>query len=362
MLAAAVIVGTLVIATWSLAGTLASSLLLVPAPPPGVAVISVDGGTITLAADPATTRPGVWGLVGDLGTLVVGDVESATETAVRREVHGAAVDPGPAVRVDRIVYGPDPAAIGVPFSEVILEGTEGDLAAWVVPGSDDTWVVYAHDFGADRTEALRALRMLHELGLPVVVPDLRGDAAPGERSDLGMRRWREVAVAIDFALGAGANDVVLFGSGTGASAALLATAVNRYDRVTAALVLDSPLLDPAGDADRRLTTDKVPGFLIGWSKAVVTFRYGVEWAHLDHVAVAASQRRPVLIFHGDRDQRFSAGSSLAFATAAPEATLIGVAGAGFGEAWNLDPAGYEARLAEFLRDTVVGRSGAVPGG
>ncbi|HEX5631278.1 MAG TPA: alpha/beta hydrolase, partial [Acidimicrobiia bacterium] len=242
------------------------------------------------------------------------------------------------------------------FLEVILEGPDGDMPTWVVSGSDDTWVVFVHDFGADRTESLRVLPELHRLGLPVVVPALDGaEVAARDRSDLGTERWRAVAVAVDFALGSGATDVVLFGSGAGASAVLLATDEGRYDRVTAALVLDAPLLDPAADTDRRLAADRVPGFLIGWAKAMATFRYGVDWTRLDHVARAVHQDRPILVIHGDRDVRFGLESSRAFVEAARDATLVVVAGAGSGEAWNLDPESYEAALSDFLEETVVGR-------
>jgi fermentation-respiration switch protein FrsA (DUF1100 family) len=165
---------------------------------------------------------------------------------------------------------------------------------------------------------------------------------------------------MDFALGSGAEEVVLIGSGTGGSAVLLAAADDRYDTAVAAIILDGPLLDAAAVAEARLRSDKVPGFLVGWAKAVATFRYGVEWTVLDHVAAARLQPRPVLILHGDADGRFPMASSRAYVAAAPAATLVVVAGAGHGETWNIDPEAYEAALEAFLGETVVGPSGLRP--
>jgi pimeloyl-ACP methyl ester carboxylesterase len=358
------LVATLGAAAWALSGTVASELYLSD-PPDVVDVLGIDARGVTLAADARSGLPGIWGLVTETGRIVVGEIESAGGREIRRHLLGAtgAIEGG-AAALDRIVYGPDPGAVGVQFSEVILAGPGGEMATWVVAGRDDTWVVFIHDSGADRTEALRMLGALTALGLPVVIPALHAesDTTSGGHADLGPASSRQVTAAMDFALGSGAEEVVLIGSGTGASAVLLAAADERYDTAVRALVLDGPLLDAASIADERLRADKVPGFLVGWAKAVATFRFGVEWTVLDHVATAFRQFRPVLIFHGDRDTRFPVAPSRAYAAAAPDAMLIEVAQAGHGETWNLDPAGYEAALTAFLERTVVGPSGFGPQG
>ncbi|HEX5630770.1 MAG TPA: hypothetical protein VFY15_03850, partial [Acidimicrobiia bacterium] len=212
--AAASLIAVLGVSTWMLAGSIDSALLSAAPPAPEMEVIALEPGAITVAAGASTTRPGVWGLTGESGSVVVGDIRAIDAVGVKRTVLGTMGDPGPVVQVSHTVYESDPAERGVPFLEVILEGPDGDMPTWVVSGSDDTWVVFVHDFGADRTESLRVLPELHRLGLPVVVPALDGgEVAARDRSDLGTERWRAVAVAVDFALGSGATDVVLFGSG-----------------------------------------------------------------------------------------------------------------------------------------------------
>jgi pimeloyl-ACP methyl ester carboxylesterase len=354
------IIGTLGIGTWALSGSVASELLLPPDSDSLVTVIAVDAGSVTITADARTVLPGVWGLATDHGAATLGDVVDSDATSVRRALldRSGVITVGAAAAFQRIVYRPDPEAVGVPFAEVILEGPIGEVSAWTTTGADDTWVVFIHDFDVDGTEAVRVIEVFADLGLPVIVPALRTDVAVAEggrrTADLGSAGWRDLIPALDFAIASGAQDIVLFGSGTGASSALLAATDSRYLAHIAALVLDGPLLDPADVADRDLAEVKVPGFLVGWAKAVATFRFGIDWAGLDHLAIAAEQTLPVLIFHGDGDDRYPLAASEAYAATAPEVTLVVVPGAGHGETWNVDPVGYRAALQAFLNATVVG--------
>lgn len=344
-------------ATWALSGTIAARLLAVPSTAGSATVVRLSAGEITLGVTPAAARPGTWGLVTDTGWAVLGPVITGDEATVRRVLvaSGGTLRPGSGGRITTSVYGPDPTARGIGFDEVIYEGADGEAEAWITAGVDDTWVVFVTDLGSDRTEALRLLPLFARLGLPTVVPAASGSGGGG--GDLGTGSWREVAAAVEVALDGGAEDVVLVGYGTGASSALVALAQPRVGPHVSALVLDSPLLDPRAIADGVLAADKVPGFLVGWAKAMTTVRFGIDWNDLDHVAAASSVAVPVLVVHGDADGRFPVEASRAFVAGAPRATLLVVSGAGHGEAWNLDPAGYEAALAGFLRTTVLGLAG-----
>lgn len=360
LITAVAIIGTLGIGTWALSGTVAAHVLLPSDPGSPVTVLSVDARTVTITADARTQMPGIWGLVTEHGAATLGEVVGTDATSVQRRLLDStgAITVGAEGWFQRTVFWPDPQAIGVPFVEVVLEGPIGDVAGWTTVGEDDTWVVFVHDFDVDMTEAVRVIEVFADLGLSVIVPALRTDMAVSEggsrTSDLGSSGWRDLAPALDLAIASGAQDIVLFGSGTGASLALLAATDARYEGHIAALVFDAPLLDPAGVADRHLAGDKVPGFLVGWAKGVATFRFGIDWAGLDHLAAAPGQRLPVLIIHGSADARYPVAASEAYAAAAPNATLVVVPDAGHGEAWNLDPEGYRRALESFLVATVVG--------
>lgn len=349
------VVAVLGTATWVTSSTIAEHLLAQPPAEGTTLVLAVRPAEVVLARTDRAAAPGRWAIrsatgFADLGEVLADDGVTVTRRVLRSD---GILTTGMTVAVTRAVFGADPTARGLAFTEVLLAGPDGDLPAWVVTGGDDTWVVYVCDAGMGPEESLRVLGVAARLGLPVVVP-LPVEATA---TDLGSLRWHEVDAAIGHALAAGAEEIVLIGSGTGASAAAIAARDSRYASRIVGLVFDGALLDPGSVADRRLAREQAPGFLLGWAKAMAAFRRGIDWAALDHTRTAAAQELPVLLFHGDGDDRFPLDAARAFADAAPDARLVTVAGAGHGEAWNADPGAYESALEGFLRDVAVGSSG-----
>lgn len=353
-----VVSGTLAVSAWSLAGSISETLLEFPPRSTAVEVVAIDDDTVTLRAAASVSRPGRWALVGEDAWVEVGPVVATAAGTVTRQVIAVSGRPGGTMRIEAEAYGPDPGAMGIEFDERIVAGSGGDHSVWTVEGTGTLWVVMVHDGDTGRTQALRALETVVGMGLPAVVPAMLGaDGAPeGGRPGLGAAEWRDVEAAIGLALSLGAEEVVLMGWGTGASAALVTARQSRHAPRVAALVLEDPLLDPGSIAEARLREDKVPGFLIGWSKAVAVFRFGIDWDRLDHLAVAADQTLPTLLIHGSANDRHPPAATEAYAAAAPEAVAFVVPGAGHGEAWNVDPDRYRATLEEFLAEVVAGRA------
>ena len=81
---------------------------------------------------------------------------------------------------------------------------------------------------------------------------------------------------------------------------------------------------------------------------MVTFRFGMDLSTADFVTRADVFTSPVLILHGADDQVYDPTRSTAFVEAAESASVHFITGAGHGEAWNSDPAGYEATVRGFL--------------
>lgn len=373
LIAALVVVGVLGASTWMLSGVLIGDLLDAPPGEETTAIVEVRHSEIVLARTDRLAAPGRWAVASSTGFADLGEVLAADETTVTRRIlrRDGVLASGMVVTVTRATFGADPRARGLRFSEVLIEGPDGDLPVWAIPGIGATWIVYVPDTGFSRAEALRVAGVASRLGFPIVVGGRTGEGVatdpedaddlgevPLAGGDLGSDRWREVEAVIRHALSVGAADVVIVGSGTGASAALLTARESRFASRIIGLVLDGALLDPATVADRRLEADKAPGFLIGWAKAAVTFRRGIDWNALDHIQVASQQVLPVLLFHGDRDDRFPIEDVRRYADLAGDARLVEVAGAGHGEAWNLDPLGYERALEQFLRDLAAESGGS----
>lgn len=319
-----------------------------------VEIVTAAGDRVTLTATPVAARPGVWGLDWDDGYAVVGDVIAEDAAGVHRPVlsGGGRLRAGLVATLDEVAWDPR-GEFPVPVEEVIVDASLGDLTAWSVPGAADTWVILVHGAGADRSQMVRLLPTIHRAGFPILVPMYRNDdgapRASHGRHGYGYDEWRDLDAFVEFALDGGAADVVLVGVGSGGSivAAFLAESV-RSDAVSG-IVLDSPILDLAGAVESEWRGHNLPGFAAGLAKLLATFRFGIDWSDLDHVAAAVDWRVPVLVLQGlDDEVALPAVETLALNR--PDLVLlITFPGAGFGWAWNSDPGRYEDALAGFLR-------------
>lgn len=259
----------------------------------------------------------------------------------------------------------DPSDIGLAFSRVDVPGPLGNYPAWLIPADspDDTWAIVAHDKDAALDQALGVLPGLLDYGITTLVPTYRDDSgAPpsgGGHSTLGDDEWQDLEAAVGFALESGARDVVLVGYGSGGGIALTLLRRSELAPQVAGAILDSAYLDPGAMFDEWAAADNVPGFLIGWGKAMATFRFGVLWASLDQVAAAEEFSTPMLLIHGAADDRVPVRIADAFAAALPELVVYHrIEGGGHLGLYSDDLALYHSIVGHFLRRVAVGPSGA----
>jgi len=348
--------------TWYYSEQIESGLLTVEpwVPERVLEVRTVTPDWVMLPATEDTTRPGRWGLDWDDGYARVGDVLGGDGAIVIRElveVTEGELRPGMLVGWDGSAFGGDPGGRALEFAEVLIEGPLGEYPAWQVLGRDDTWVIFVHGKGATRREALRALPAVAELGFPALVVTYRNDAeAPATgRYAIGESEWRDVEAAIRYADAAGARDVVLVGYSMGGVISSMVLHESELADLVAAMILDAPLLKVGAVVDGEAAELDVPGFLTGWAKALATLRFGVDWGALDQVGRADEFSVPILLFHGDEDETVPIDTSDQFAAARPDIVRYEVfPGAGHVQSWNVDPDRYEAALAEFLTEHVLG--------
>lgn len=344
-----------VVATWIQAGSVATDWLAVShgASAGKAVVVSVGSDRVVLRGG-GDDLTGVWGLSFEGGRAVVGDAIAESDGEVARtllEVSGA-LTPAKDVTFDVAVWSSEDAARRFDLAEVAVLGPEGSLPAWIASGDDDTWIVFVHGNGADRAEALRLLQPLSEAGYPALVAGYRNDvgAVPSssERHGYGYDEWRDLEAMVDFALERGAADFILVGYGTGGS--IVGTFLYeslRAERVVG-VVLDSPVLslqDAVHDAWRQRG---VPGWAIGWTKAIASLRFGIDLGALDHVERASEWEVPTLVLHGREEDAVSLDAVEAFVIARDDALLLTFPNAGPGASWNSDPDRYESAVAGFV--------------
>ena len=152
-----------------------------------------------------------------------------------------------------------------------------------------------------------------------------------------------------WALDHGARDVVLAGWSMGGTIALQAAdRADVKDRIRG-VVLDSPVLSWDEVLPSQAAMSGIPQNQARIAMVLLRLRYGIDFSRFDWPARSKDLRVPVLIFHSDQDGFISDAPDKKLAAARPDlVTLELLPGAGHTQGWNLDPAGYERRLVNWL--------------
>jgi pimeloyl-ACP methyl ester carboxylesterase len=334
-----------------------------------VEIVSVDTGaqTIELSRNADTELPGRYGLftTGTYGYVKLGAVLSADTSTVRRKLL-TQIEPG--ARVDRDAafsgwYYTTPSELHLRWENVLIGSPAGPCPAWFFPGESDTWVIQVHGRGVTRAECLRAVPVLHAVGMPTLVVSYRNDGeAPRSRSGayaLGASEWRDVDAAIAHALRHGASRVILMGWSMGGAVSLQAAlhSGNR-DRIVG-LILESPVVEwrsvlkyQAAVAGMRAP---LPSLAMGALSTPLTARLSgadapIPFDRLDIVARADELSVPILILHSDDDGFVPADASHALREARPDlVTMPEFSVARHTKLWNYDQAGWSAAITEWLQ-------------
>ena len=331
-------------------------------------VAAVDGASITLndnaTMDANLRSEGTFGIDWRTGYGQVGAILDDTPTSVTRTftlVSGSPVKPGDKVDVEGFAFPADPSVtLGPTVEDVVYQSPLGGLAAWYLPGADDSWVIHVHGKGASPREALRAARGIAEAGYPQLLITYRNDAGQPQDAtgfyQYGRTEWVDLEGAVAYALENGASDVVVFAYSTGGALALSFLYESGRAESAKGLILDAGNIDfgatldyGASQRDLPLLPYKVPGSLSTVAKFIAEIRFGIDFEELDYVARADELDVPVLAFHGAEDDVVPIGTSRRLAEARPDLVeLVEMDGAGHVLSWNTDPAAYEAQVADFL--------------
>lgn len=356
---------------------------LLPAPQPDEPVYDVevissdeDAGLVTLAATDGDLveleRSGFWTATAtlELGEILAADPGTVTRTATLLDGEWPA--PGTTGTSSITTFRGDPKeALGLPFTAVDVEGPDGVLPAWLVPGDrqadeDDTgtFAVMVHGRGATREELHRSLRTVNAAGLDALVVSVRND--PGAPADpagwgrFGDTEWEDLQAAVDFLVEEhGAERLVPVGSSQGGSLVLGWLRRGEHADRAVGAVLTSPLVSMHDTLvlqaqERDIPDAGIPPLL--WStKIVATLRSGMRFHRLEHAApdVADAYQVPMLVTHGTADRTVPFGGSRALADARPDLVQLEVyEGVGHVREWNADPERFDRDLAAFL-DTLL---------
>lgn len=341
--------------------------------PDDVDILAVGDDTVTLQATPATASPGRYGLFTErgkghcrIGEVLEKDMRARTVTRTLTQVDSGVVAAGRG-RWNKYYFAGNPTtALGIRHQDIEIASDAGKLPTWFVPPSKhvarrDVWAICVHGRGASREECLRAIPVLHRIGVPILVPSYRNDQdgpATSGRLSLGDTEWQDIEAAILHAVDAGAREAVLFGWSMGGAIVLqLVSRSWTTDRVRA-LVLDSPVIDWKDVLDHHAQIARLPrpisrlGLAMLADKAwrrVVGTDGPVDLRRLDWVTRAEELKLPVLLLHSDDDEFVPSGPSRRLAAARPDlVTLVSFPHARHCQEWNVDPERWEREVARFL--------------
>lgn len=327
-----------------------------------VTVLDVSGPEAHLTG-PAAARPGWWGVAWDGGYARVGPVQGGGHDVVSRPVeflHGDPVSdqPTPAL-LDKWAAPADPAALGLPVDDVVLDGPVGPLPCWWFHTQGDergrTWAVLVHGRRGSRVETLRHTGSVRAAGLPALVVSYRNDPdappSPDGRSHLGATEWQDIEAAVQWAIDHGARDVVLVGQSMGGACAAELLRHSPLREHVRALVLEAPVLRWGPVLRRAAVTRGLPPAVIPLlmppTMALAAARARIDWGSLGSFDDLGD--RPLLLIHGDADATVPVELADALAASAPaQVTYLRVAGAGHLLAWNVARRQVESATASFL--------------
>lgn len=340
-------------------------------------IVGVDlaAQTITLQRTPDTELPGRYGLFtsGSESYVKLGTVLSADASSVKRKLL-TQIGPDSTLSAEAAFSGwyyDDPGQLHLPYSSELIGSSIGPCPAWLFPAEEPaapTWVIAVHGRGTTRAETLRAVPLLHRLGLPVLAVSYRNDGDAPRSAEgtyaLGATEWRDVDAAVGFALRNGAERVVLFGWSMGGAIVLQLSLSSPHRAAIAGIILDSPVIDWRVVLDYQAELMRLPGAVAGlaidalqspWAKPV-TRADRISLDALNMVRRADELSHPILILHSDDDGFVPSDASHALAEKRPDIVELEVFQvARHTKLWNYDPERWSSAISRWL-----GERGLVP--
>jgi uncharacterized protein len=197
-----------------------------------------------------------------------------------------------------------PSRLGPGCRSLTIPGVNGvRLGAWYCPTSPDRpLVILFHGYHGDKSGTVNEAKVFQELGLPVLLVDLRGSGESSESyTTVGHDEAEDVASAVQYAAtNLPHSKLVLYGISMGAAAVL--RAVHACEVEPDAIIVEAVFDRMLTTVRHRFGAMKLPTFpgaelLVFWGGC----QFGFNGFANNPVDFAPSVRCPILFLHGAID-------------------------------------------------------------
>ena len=325
---------------------------------------------------------GIYGIIGQNGDALVGNILSTSGTVVERELlelNGTIVE-GDRIRgtslvireknndykilgtsgwsgqAEEGVYTPKSVS-NLDYETIFYKSDLGEFPAYLTKEGDTGIVIFVHGYRGDYSrEVFAKMRAgdLVNMGYRSMIISYRNDRGlPKDPSGIyqyGATEWRDLDAAINKALEFSDN-IVLWGT-SGGGGPVSSWLVNTDDKnKIKGIIYEAPVINfwESVEVNGAARFPWLPSQLFSYFKIFTEVRYGVDFSEMDFTDAVINSTIPTLLFHGDDDEWVPVSMSDLIASERKENfTYIRYENVGHVTSWNADPDNYVYQLELFL--------------
>ena len=351
-----------------------------------VLVSNINSNSIVLNVEEEMWGPllekGIYGIIGQNGDAVVGDIISTNGTLVERSLinlNGTLVE-GDKIRGTSLVVREDtgefkilgtsswsgqasegvytPKSVsGLDYETIYYQSDLGEFPAYLTNDGDVGIVIFVHGFRGDYSREVFAKMRAGEIvdmGYRSMIISYRNDKGlPKDPSGIfqyGTTEWKDIDGAIDKALEF-TDNVVLWGT-SGGGGPISSWLGNVGDKTKVkGIIYEAPVINfwESVEVNGAARYPWVPQQLFGYFKIFTEIRYGIDFEDMNFTDNVINSDIPVLLFHGDDDEWVPVEmSDLIAENRDTNFTYIRYENVGHVTSWNADPDNYVYQLDTFL--------------
>ena len=351
-----------------------------------VIVTNITANSIQLNVEEELWGPllerGIYGIIGQNGDALVGNILSTSGTIVERELlelNGTIVE-GDRIRgtslvireknndykilgtsgwsgqAEEGVYTPKSVS-KLDYETIFYKSDLGEFPAYLTKEGDTGIVIFVHGYRGDYSrEVFAKMRAgdLVNMGYRSMIISYRNDRGlPKDPSGIyqyGATEWRDLDAAINKALEFSDN-IVLWGT-SGGGGPVSSWLVNTDDKnKIKGIIYEAPVINfwESVEVNGAARFPWLPSQLFSYFKIFTEVRYDVDFSEMDFTDAVINSTIPTLLFHGDDDEWVPVSMSDLIASERKENfTYIRYENVGHVTSWNADPDNYVYQLELFL--------------